>query len=258
LQLIIVVAAAAGVAVASIAGAPAVGSATAGIGLIAAAGIRAFVLVTRSERDWYDGRAAAESAKTLAWKYAVAGIPFSRDIDDVDSLFIERLRDAMQLFRSSIAAGGERGVQITDEMRSLRAATLDVRRQAYDASRLADQYKWYSRRADEHKRAAVIWNGVALAGQVVGGVAAVLLAFVGTAGAFVGTAGALTASAIAWLQTKQYDATSRAYALTAQELAGVRSLLPMAIDEDRWAAFVDDAEEAISREHTTWRARRGA
>src|SRR5664280_1843197 len=29
------------------------------------------------ERDWFDGRAVAESTKTLAWKFAVGGDPFS-------------------------------------------------------------------------------------------------------------------------------------------------------------------------------------
>jgi SMODS and SLOG-associating 2TM effector domain 1 len=30
------------------------------------------------------------------------------------------------------------------------------------------------------------------------------------------------------------------------------------IDEDRWAESVEDAEQAISREHTLWLARRAA
>jgi hypothetical protein len=38
--------------------------------------MRFYLLKDRSERIWYDGRAVAESAKTLAWRYSVGAVPF--------------------------------------------------------------------------------------------------------------------------------------------------------------------------------------
>src|SRR5437868_1033768 len=73
-----------------------------GLDLAAAISVAAFVLAgsvklyvgaTKPEQDWYDGRALAESVKTLAWRYAVGGKPFPTALgSDVDHLFIERIR----------------------------------------------------------------------------------------------------------------------------------------------------------------------
>jgi hypothetical protein len=60
-----------------------------------------------------------------------------------------------------------------------------------------------------------------------------------------------------WLQTKQHQVLAHAYAVTAQELSSIRSLIQWQESESDWSAFVDDAETAISREHTLWRAKRG-
>jgi hypothetical protein len=52
-------------------------------------------------------------------------------------------------------------------------------------------------------------------------------------------------------------AFGEAYSLTSQELAAVRSDWDADRTEEEWAEFVDEAEEAISRKHTLWRASRG-
>jgi hypothetical protein len=46
-------------------------------------------------------------------------------------------------------------------------------------------------------------------------------------------------------------------ALAAQELALIRGEVEAAATEDAFAKAVEDAEGAISREHTMWTAKRG-
>jgi SMODS and SLOG-associating 2TM effector domain 1 len=62
--------------------------------------------------------------------------------------------------------------------------------------------------------------------------------------------------ALAWLQIKQYSSLAESYSVAAHELSLIESLLDASYTEDSWAHFVNEAENAISREHTTWRARR--
>src|SRR5258708_38781574 len=38
--------------------------------------VEVYLLKDRPERTWYEGRAAAESVKTLSWRYSVGGDPF--------------------------------------------------------------------------------------------------------------------------------------------------------------------------------------
>lgn len=49
---------------------------------------------SRPDKRWYEGRAAAESVKTLAWRYAVGGTPFKVVIDDREATerFVNRLQ----------------------------------------------------------------------------------------------------------------------------------------------------------------------
>jgi len=73
--------------------------------------VRATSRNRRLERTWYDGRAAAESAKTMAWRYAVGGKPFplgsngSATSADVElSRRLQELPRACGIWRSSPGA----------------------------------------------------------------------------------------------------------------------------------------------------------
>lgn len=66
----------------------------------------------------------------------------------------------------------------------------------------------------------------------------------------------LGASVVAWMETRQFKTLAEAYFVASHELAAIRSEIDRQ-DGTSWAAFVDKAEEAISREHTLWRASRG-
>jgi len=57
-----------------------------GIALI----VEAFLYEVKPERTWYEGRAAAESVKTLSWRYAIGGEPFNVRVD-TDSRVVERI-----------------------------------------------------------------------------------------------------------------------------------------------------------------------
>jgi hypothetical protein len=67
---------------------------------------------------------------------------------------------------------------------------------------------------------------------------------------------ALAAAGTAWVQVKQYGSLATAYSIAAQELASISAEVDT-VSEGLWAVFVANAEEAISREHTLWRASRG-
>jgi hypothetical protein len=227
--------------------------------------LRAYRLTTRPTRIWQDGRAAAESIKTLCWKYAVGSRLFPRDLDDAaaDRLFVERLREVLDTIRDlqrvqPSRAGHE---EITDWMRDLRAAPLEERRAVYERDRIDDQQTWYAGKSDLNRRQAQRWGVVVLAleflGVAIGAVKAFGLWSSGSAtGVLVGLVATVGAAAAAWVQAKQYATLASAYAIAEQELGSIRALTKHADAEPAWAEFVDSAETAISREHTMWRAAR--
>jgi hypothetical protein len=58
------------------------------------------------------------------------------------------------------------------------------------------------------------------------------------------------------LQLRRYQELSQSYLITATELSLIKSKIHQIETEEELSNFVDDAETAISREHTLWLARR--
>jgi hypothetical protein len=226
----------------------------AGVAFLAAAVLRTILIRGRPHRAWYDGRAAAESIKTLAWKYSVAGDPFLTTNADSDDVFRRLSSDVLASFGTLGTSEATPSKEPTESMRALRSAPLVERRAAYERNRIADQQDWYERKADWNKQRARFWGMLMLVLQVAAAVGAFLKGF----GVFdidlFGIAGAAAASAAAWLETKQHHVVARAYRVAAQELTAINALIPQQETEEAWGRFVAEAEEAISREHTMWKA----
>lgn len=226
---------------------------TAGGAFTAAAGLRLVLLRSRPHRDWYDGRAAAESIKTLAWKYAVGGDPFIVGEPSAGLNFSSIVSDVGASFDSlRVSSLGRTGP--TSTMDGVRAQPLDDRRTLYRSGRLEEQRTWYSRKAAWNQKRARFWGVIVLSLQLIGAIGAFLKGFGLVDIDLFGLAGAAVASAAAWLETKQHHTISRAYQVAADELGAILNMLPAQRDEESWARFVAEAEEAISREHTMWKA----
>lgn len=225
---------------------------------VAAVVAELYLLSVKPERSWYEGRAAAESVKTLAWRYAVGGRPFGTSESDADDKFLGRLGDILtDLHDLSLQPGPEGGQQVTPTMRDLRAKPLSGRQEAYRVGRIEDQRDWYSRKAKWNDDRARLLRIVALVLEGVGVVAGIITVVGAVTADLLGLVAAAIATVAAWMQTKQHETLARAYSVTAQELAAVRTDWEANRTDEEWATFVDQAEEAISREHTLWRASRG-
>ena len=122
------------------------------------------------ERAWYEGRGAAESVKTLAWRYAVGGHPFVVTLaeKDADSLFLERCRDVMRDLSSLDVGTSSSSPQITDDMRALRDSSLMTRKEAYARGRILEQQNWYGGKASWNGRRATRWQIVLAVIEIIG------------------------------------------------------------------------------------------
>lgn len=222
--------------------------------------IEIYLLKNQPERTWYEGRAAAESVKTLSWRYMMGAEPYNIEQPpaNVDSMFLGRLDDVLSVLKDiDLVIGQAVDEQITAVMRATRAAPLSERKTIYEESRVRNQQEWYSRKARWNNDRAVQWTRAMLGVETMGIIAAVLKAAGTIGGDLLGFAGALVAAMTAWLQTKQHRTLAAAYTVTHLELASVRSRIRHQETEADWAKFVSDAEEAFSREHTLWKASRG-
>jgi hypothetical protein len=244
---------------AKISGGVQLGALAAAIALAASLIPAVWLARTNPQRSWYRGRAGAESIKTLVWKYAVRAEPFAGE----NTRAHERLITGLTQIKRDLSdigwhpeAGGD--TEITQPVRALRGATLSLRRDAYLAGRIDIERWWYRTKARHFARVARWWTAAALVATAVGLAAGFLRAFGVMSYDGLGAASAIAAAATAWLQLKQFRPLTAAYALTADELDAVRAGLVDIDDEAVWAHESHHAEEAISREHTMWLARREA
>lgn len=231
----------------------------AALAFLGAAILEQGILREKPDLDWYDGRAVAESAKTLSWRYAVGAEPFPVTMpgETADRLFDEQVL----LLLSDAPEGSLRPTQapsISAVMRTLRSGELERRRLAYLQERIIDQQGWYASKAEFNRRRAGLWRWLLFILELLGVCAAVARTFGLLDVDVTGILAAMIASGVAWLGIRQHDSLARAYTFASHELSTIRSRLERPMTEPEWAAEVRDAEEAISREHTMWRASRSS
>lgn len=227
------------------------------IGFVVAV-IAEFTLIQfQPERDWYAGRAVAESTKTLAWRYAVQGEPFGPSVTHAESELLMRARvgEVLRRGRDRINIGLGDAI-VTPQMRQLRTESFEVRQRIYLEDRTNDQRKWYAENAYRNEVRATRLRFALLAGEVLAVVLAAMTWGRDRPADFAGIAAACVAGGAAWLALKQYSNLTSAYRVAAAELALQASVLA-GVAQDQWPQAVADAEEAISREHTMWLASRG-
>lgn len=208
------------------------------------------------ERTWYEGRAVAESVKTLSWRYAVCADPFPQDMNRsaAEREFRRRLSSIIKEMSDQIIFEHTDSV-ITAGMSKLRTLSFPERRDAYIQGRTRDQQKWYCKKArTNQRRATVSWAILSLVEST-----AIIVAVGRILGLWsidlAGLLAALISAGTAWTAVKQFSPLAAAYSVATKEL-GLQASRLASVNEDDWAVVAADAEEAISREHTTWLASR--
>lgn len=211
---------------------------------------------TLPERLWYEGRAVAESAKTLAWRYAVGADPFPMEMSRsaAETRFRERMSTIADQVADQVVFSDEQSA-LTPAMDALRARPFEERRAAYLEYRTRDQQRWYAKKARANRRQATGWRVTLLVAEVIAVVLAAGNVFGGWTVDLAGLLAALIAAGTAWVAVKQFSPLASAYSVATKELNIQISKLSTVAEED-WPLVAADAEEAISREHTTWVASR--
>jgi hypothetical protein len=212
----------------------------------------------RPDKTWYDARAVAESAKTLAWKFAVRGEPFlDEGLSEPDMIrrVVATLEDIRRQFRN-LDLAPINAKSVSPWMQDQRRAPWEERRAVYLSERLLDQKDWYAKKAAYNKRRSGQWRIALVVLEFLGVVASLAAVFSSSVPLFAPALAALVSAVVAWMETKQHDFNARAYSAAVADLAQAETRLEIAETEQAWSNEVKNAEEAISREHTLWLASR--
>jgi ABC-type transport system involved in cytochrome bd biosynthesis fused ATPase/permease subunit len=220
------------------------------------------IAVKRYEDTWYRTRAIAESIKTTCWRFMMGAEPFDHilRLNEARQKLTHLLRRILQEHKhlaGELAGNPAEKSQITETMIRIRELTLDERRQVYRRERINEQRQWYAGRSKTNTAEARKWFVVLVLLQG-GAISFVLLRVAFPDWKFWPTEMFVVAAAstLGWMQVKRFRELTAAYALTAHEIGLADAELGDMNDEPQFSRFVGDAENAFSREHTQWVARK--
>lgn len=221
--------------------------------LVVALFTKIFMIQFEPEKKWYNGRAAAESIKTITWKYTQCAKPFDKGLSQVSviQLFNQRIEDVLKMVPTLNEPSGI-DTQFTSSMQEMRKSKLSQRMTFYKKHRLTDQINWYRTKSKYNMRKSYLWSISVLIFEFIAIIFAVLRLFYIDSIDFSGIIATAAAAILSWVQSKQFETLSQSYAVTSHELAKVNTSLNNITTEEKWSLTVEQGEEAISREHTLW------
>lgn len=214
------------------------------------------------EKTWYGGRAVAESVKTSTWRFMICAEPYilSMNSMNVDGLFhknLDKIRDERKEILGNFVETDSSQPQITDTMKGIRGLSTEERKKIYVEERVANQREWYSVKAGISKTNEFRWFIAVMAMQLCAGVSAfALIIYPDFPLNLTSIFSTVAMGFLAWLQVRRHQEQSQSYNLAAQELASIKDNSIHIKTDDELSDFVANAENAISREHTLWIARR--
>lgn len=222
-----------------------------------------FLLQAKTDQQWYGTRAIAESVKTIAWRYMAGADPYPSALPErqADELVLRQLGDVLHAPSPAGAAlgGAAATEQITPRMREVRSQEVAARTAIYLRDRLQAQRSWYDGKARSNSRAATGWLLGVGAAQFLGAVSSVaMIRWPQFPFDLASVLASLAAAGMAWLEARRCQELANAYGLAAHELGLAEARARHVSGDDELAAFVADTENAISREHTMWIARRSS
>jgi hypothetical protein len=228
--------------------------------LVISLGCTVYVGAQQPQKIWYGTRAVAESVKTITWRYMVRAEPYDADDTSATQRFADDLHAILEenkeISKHALHTGGNTQ-QITAFMNSKRMLPLYDRKAFYIADRITEQLQWYGRKARFNKGRSTLYFVILVLvnlgaiGFAIARVANLTQPYWPT-DIFIAAAGSI----MAWVQAKRFQELSASYTLTAHEIGIMQTKLPNTNDEKDFSLFIGDAENAFSREHTQWLARR--
>lgn len=221
--------------------------------------IMTFTLKLKKYEDvWYQGRALAESMKTLTWRFITRSEGFETplSIDDCTRTFIEKTQELTTKFKEYTQHLDSKILtlpNVTELMKEINMKSYDERKKYYTEFRIEDQKVWYSDKAEYNRKKQNLWFILILAAQFLAIFSAVyLIKFPESNWNIVGLFTTIASVGVAWLQLKQYQEHRQAYNTATMELQFIKEKGLSIGSEADFSKYVLDSENAISREHTLW------
>jgi len=223
--------------------------------------IMIWLRVYKPDDIWYNGRAVAESVKTRSWRWMMRAEPYI-DCENVEIMRRHFVNDLKTILEQNKSLIGKLGVgasiedPITKIMLQVRKLTLQERFDLYRRERIIEQALWYSKKSKFNKKRASFWFWSTVCLHA----CAIILLLVNISQVNlklpIEVIAVAASSVLTWLQAKKHNELSSSYSLTAHEIVLIKSESTTIDNEKDFSDYIMNCENAFSREHTQWFARK--
>jgi hypothetical protein len=223
--------------------------------------IMIWLRVYKPDDIWYNGRAVAESVKTRSWRWMMRAEPYI-DCENVEIMRKHFINDLKIILEQNKSLIGKLGIEasvddpITNIMLHVRRLTLQERFALYRRERIIDQALWYAKKSKFNKRKARFWFWATVCLHA----CAIILLLLNISQVYLNLPIEVIAvgasSVLTWLQAKKHNELSSSYSLAAHEIVLIKSESTVIENEKDFSEYIMNCENAFSREHTQWFARK--
>lgn len=211
------------------------------------------------ENSWYKARSLAESVKTIVWKFMMSsGEFFGLDNDTAEKKLKSKLNkirkdneNIISLFKVSPNIE-----VITSEMRDIRNHKLSDRIKIYNKERILEQEEWYIKKANYNSEKGNKFNKLSCVIYSIVVVLLILNIFLPNINLPIDLFLILAVSLTSWSKYKKYNELAIAYKLTIHDISFMKEEYNAFTSDEDFSTYVEDCENAFSREHTRWYARK--
>jgi len=224
-------------------------------------GVMIWLRVAKPDDIWYNGRAVAESVKTRAWRWMLRAEPYE-DTEDIETMRKEFVKDLKAILKQNQSLIGKLGIStsvkepISEQMLKVRRLQINDRIDVYRKERITNQALWYSKKAKFNKSKSTQWFVLTV---ILHGIAIICLLYNIKEPSLklpIETIAVAASGVLTWLQAKKHNELSSSYSLTAHEIMLIKSETTRINTEAELSEYVMNCENAFSREHTQWIARK--
>lgn len=223
--------------------------------------IMVWLRVSRPDDIWYNGRAVAESVKTRSWRWMMRAEPYF-DCDNIEIVRKHFVIDLKTILKQNENLIGKLGISasveepISAKMIEVRMLNLSDRFNFYRQERITNQAIWYTNKSKFNEKRAEMWFWTTVSLHSLAILLLLYNIYDPNAKLPIEVVAVAASSVLTWLQAKKHNELSSSYSLTAHEIILIKSEINIIETEEDLSEYIMNCENAFSREHTQWCARK--
>ena len=222
-------------------------------------GIRYYIHFSKLQDDWYYGRAVAESIKTMTWKFAMR--PAKKESQNShEEQFNQQIFNVLKIWEGLRPNLKESDAEnfVSQNLAEVKSKVdWQKKREYYRRGRILNQQKWYKERAAKNKELGKQYFALTILCYALAMVLSILYINNLDHWNFVPLITVIASAMISWTQLNHFRDLNNAYTVARIEIEEILKQMANATEDDFYE-LVEDAENAFSREHTLWMARKDA